>query len=522
MIKLVAYTTESIANEILIRDSEGEHIKSADVNQLLGFLNEPYSDRETFAIKVCWDLDETLAPVLRRLGISACRELAGPEHTYRNLFYISSKVFAIHGKESQSYFYHLSQYYPDEPEPEDAETIAAMAQNVMDAFHQMGLNPKKLTSPIAIYEQEVLSHMQIPTIMNIPGKHEELLDYAEQCTGRLWIQAYCVGHWLAGEAFEYDMRSCYPNIASKLRSLQYAKYAKSKWFDPNADWGFLKGVVTINENVNIHPIFYDGDVTNSQPVGTWPTYMTLHDYNFIKKWGIGDFKMESGYFLKFTAPVMPMEVPLRRLFNQRGQGGLVNSIAKRISTAMGYGKFLEKHEDGTVGKFFNPPYAAMINSIANLQVCEFIYKHGLQDNVIHVGVDSVIADTYIDLPRQNNVPMGGWRFTGSDDLLVLSSGRVYHREKKPQGLNYEEIVELISKKPRQSYYTANLKRRQTLEESIQLNDLNGLGKRKSTTSSFDLNLLRASRDREYPKFPMTGEQLLNGQFKSFPININGK
>ena len=52
-----------------------------------------------------------------------------------------------------------------------------------------------------------------------------------------------------------------------------------------------------------------------------------------------------------------------------------------------------------------------------------------------------------------------------------------------------------------------------------LNDLNGLGRYKDTTSSFDLNLLRNSQDREYPEFPMTGEQLLNGQFSSKPVKI---
>ena len=39
-----------------------------------------------------------------------------------------------------------------------------------------------------------------------------------------------------------------------------------------------------------------------------------------------------------------------------------------MATGGAYGKFLEVHDDGTVGKFYNPPYAAMINSLANIQV----------------------------------------------------------------------------------------------------------------------------------------------------------
>jgi len=527
MIKLVAYTTEVIGNKILIQDSEGESICSDNVNELLAFLNEPYSDRDsnTFAIKVFFDLDCSLAPILRKLGISACKELANPEHTYRDLFYVPGKVFSIRNGNQQSYFYHLAQYYPEEPDTEDAETVAGMAMNVMDAFHQMGLNPKKLTSPVAIYESEVLKHMQIPNIMNIPGEHEELIEYAENCCGRLWIQAYQVGHWMAGEVFEYDIKAAYPAIARRLPSLQYARYAKAKRIlgeheiirEESPDWGFLKGVVTIYDGIKISPIFYDDGVTRSQRTGSWETYITLHDYRFIKKWGIGDFKIEDGYFIKFTAPVYPLEIPLKRLFNQRGQGGLVNSIAKRISTACGYGKFLEKHDDGTVGHYYNPPYASMVNSMANIQVAEFIYNNKLQDDVVHIGVDSVVSTKEAKLGDQNRVGMGQWRLSGIGPVLVLSSGRVYHGNKKPQGLNYDQILELIGKHPRQSYYTANLKRRQTLEESIQLGDLNGLGKMKLTTSSFDLNLIRASADREWAKFPQTGGQLLNGQYMSEPL-----
>lgn len=524
MIKLVAYTTEVVGNEVLIRDSEGESVQSDNHLALLEFLNEPYSDRETFAIKVMWDLDTTLAPVLRKLGVNACRELASPTHTYKSLFYIPSKVFAIHGKESQSYFYHLAQYYVDEQEPPDAETIAAMAENVMDAFHQMGLNPKKLTSPIAIYDAEVLSHMKIPTIQNIPGEHEALLDYAEQCTGRLWIQAYQLGHWLAGEAFEYDIRGCYPNIASRLRSLQFAKYAKSPCIQPKADWGFIKGKVTIYDDVKVHPIFYDGEITNSQPTGTWETYITLYDYYFIRKWGIGEFIPEMGYYIFFTAPVMPMEVAIKRLFKQRGQGGLVNDIAKRVSTAMAYGKFLERHDDGKLGLYYNPPYAAMINSIANIQVCDFIYKHKLQDDLIHVGVDGIISNRYIDLPRQENVPMGGWRYTGTNSVLVISSGRVYHGEKKPGGLVYDQLVKLIEANPGSDYFSTTLKRRWTLEECLQNENLNQLGKLRDVGTSINLNFMRiqAGSDRYFPELPSTGQELLDNQYKSEPVKVGEK
>lgn len=529
MIKLIAYTVDNTGDEIIIRDSEGESVKSAYVEDLINFLHEPFPDY--LAIKIFWDLDTSLAPIFQKLGTAACRELAGDKHTYKDLFYIPGKLFRIATGKRLSFFYHLSQYYSDEePEPSDPYTVAGMAQNVVDAFRAMGLEPKKLTSPVAVYESEVLNHMKIPTIINIPGDHEEIIQYAEESMGfperlHFWIQAYQIGHWLEGDIYEYDIKGSYPYIASKLRSLQYAKYMKAKHIpgehpiivDEPPDWGFMRGIVTINDDVKVSPIFCDD---GTQRTGRFRTCITWQEYQFIKRWELGDFELEDGYFIKFTALVKPMELALKRLFNQRGQGGLINTIAKRISTAIGFGKFLEKHADGTVGNFYNPTYAAMILSMANLRVAEFIYKNNLQDDIVHIGVDSVASTKPADIGDQNNVGMGGWRLNGIGAMLVISSGRVYHGDKKPQGLNYNEIVKLINEHPRETFYQSTLQRRQTLEESIALDNLSGLGKFKPTSSSIDLNLLKTDTDRHFPKYPNTGYDLLNNQYQSEPLTIN--
>ena len=521
-IKIVAYKVDTEGNDVIIHDSEGESIRSNNVDELIDFLHEPFP--EYLCIKIFWDMDAELAPIFKILGVSACRQLAGKDHTYKDLFYITSKVFRIERYDRLSFFYHLSQYYVDDPEPEDVETLYAKAQLVMDGFHAMGLNPKKLTSPVAIYEQEVMSHMDIPTILTIPEKQDEMVEYAEHCLGfpekvHFWIQAYKIGHFNVGDIWEFDLRAAYPSVAVNLRSLKYAKYAKSPYFQPEADWGFMKGMVTIYDHIKVSPIF---DEYGRQPTGTFPAYITKQEYEFIYKWKIGEFKHEMGYYIKFTAPVKPMEVALKRLFNQRGFGSITDMLSKRISTGFSFGKFLEKHDDGTVGNAYNPIYACMVVSINNLKVAEFIYKNELQNDLVHVGVDSVSATKPAKhIGDQSNIGMGDWRFSGIGAVLVLSSGRVYHGDKKPQGLNYDQIVSLISEHPRETFYTANLKRRQTLEESIQLNDLNGIGRLKSTASSFDLGILRANAtERNFKDYPHNGNDLLTKVYDSTPLKFN--
>lgn len=520
MIKIIAYTLDTIGNDILIEDSEGESIRSSDVEELINFLHEPFP--EYLAIKVFWDLDCSLAPIFKKLGITACKQLASASHTYKDLFYIPSKLFRIDRDKRLSFFYHIAQYYVDDADPNDPEIIAGKAQNVIDAFKSMGLNPKKLTSPVAIYENDILSTMKIPTIMSIPGDHEEIVKYAEDALGypdriHFWIQAYQIGHWQEGDIYEYDIKSSYPYIATTLKNLQYAKYAKSPYIQPEADWGFMKGIVTIYDDVKVSPIF---DEEGKQRTGTFPTTITLQEYKWMKRWDIGTFKHDKGYYLKFYSQSTPMEIPLKRLFNQRGYGTMTDTLAKRISTAVAFGKFLESHDDGTVGNYYNPPYACMVVSLANLRVADFIYRNKLQDSLVHVGVDSVSSTSPGKVGDQNRIGMGDWRFSGIGPMLVLSSGRVYHGDKNPQGLNYDQIVKLINEHPRETFYTANLYRRQTLEESVQLNDLNGLGKMKQTSSSIDINLLRSNNDRQFLSYPRSGQELLNGQYQSEPLKYH--
>ena len=179
------------------------------------------------------------------------------------------------------------------------------------------------------------------------------------------------------------------------------------------------------------------------------------------------------------------------------------------------GKFLERHDDDTVGKYYNPLYAAQARTRTMLQVASLIYKNNLQDSLIHIGVDSVMTSKKVEIPQQSG--MGCWREENIGATLVMSSGRVYHGNKKPQGLNYDQIVKLINDKPNESYYTMGLMRPQTLAESIQINDFDGLGRMKDTDSSFDLNLLKIDQDRLFKKFPKTGKELLTNKYTSDPI-----
>ena len=78
---------------------------------------------------------------------------------------------------------------------------------------------------------------------------------------------------------------------------------------------------------------------------------------------------------------------------------------------------------------------------------------------------------------------------------------------------------MIEAKPNEHYYATKLQKRQTLAECIELGSLKGLGEMKETSTSLDLNTLRAIKDRDFEGYPRNGRELLTKKFSSKPIKL---
>ena len=69
----------------------------------------------------CWCLDEAVAPVLRSLGIEACRKLWENGRVFirpYKIHYIPGKVFIIYYGRWSLKLYGLERYFPDSDPPE--------------------------------------------------------------------------------------------------------------------------------------------------------------------------------------------------------------------------------------------------------------------------------------------------------------------------------------------------------------------------------------------------------------------
>lgn len=197
MAKIVAYTIEPNNKGLQITGSSAKGSTTEVIDSLelaLEALTLPYGEP---VLRVCWNLDTTLAPLLKLLGENICRKLYRTNKGfYRpySMFYIPEKVFSIKripNKEKVN-FYHLEQYYPDHNEPASAQGTAQLGEKLLIVLNKMGLYPAKLTSPVAMWEQYVMNHLSLPTVWDVP---KEAAEFAWKCSGKLWIEAYQIGYW---------------------------------------------------------------------------------------------------------------------------------------------------------------------------------------------------------------------------------------------------------------------------------------------------------------------------------------
>jgi hypothetical protein len=203
--RIIAYHIEKTTEgKVCILESTDESCLSNNINELFAFLLEPFQANEEIneegrkILLVCWDLDTTVAPLVRLLGATNATKLSNTHKLYYppfNLFYVPGKVFHIKLVPSPYYemfLYHLAQYYPDLEEPEALDEVHALGVKLVKELANMGLHPSKLTSPVAIYEQEVMRGLDLPKWLDIP---KGACEYAMQCSGKLWIEAYKIGYF---------------------------------------------------------------------------------------------------------------------------------------------------------------------------------------------------------------------------------------------------------------------------------------------------------------------------------------
>lgn len=345
---------------------------------------------------ICWNLDETVALVLKELTERQAEKLEETHKCYfppYNIFYVPGTVFSanpLYRIPKLPFLYGIDQYYPeasiDAADMEEKYWVRLLGIKLVKAVNSMGFYPTKLTSPAGIYDECVLSKLDLPTVYDMP---KEAGEYAWYCSGKLWIDKY-----REGEGWYYDLNSSFPNIAKNLIDTRHYEWVHRKDWGWTDYYGYAKCIVTINDNIKVSPIIQiDEEGNQTTPTGAWETYLTLEEIRFILDWQIGEVKILDGWWLtpRTGTITYPLKKPMEKLLAYKDSDDeLVRRLAKRMSVGI-YGKFGEEW-NYRFAPHFNPVYFAEISTQVRLKVAEFIYKRGLQSNVLEVRVDGVLLD----------------------------------------------------------------------------------------------------------------------------------
>lgn len=116
----------------------------------------------------------------------------------------------------------------------------------------------------------------------------------------------------------------------------------------------------------------------------------------------------------------------------------------------------------------------------------------------------------------NNQPK--WSLSEEGSALVIGSGLLFFSNKKPQGINYEEIMQMIKANPNNDCYVKSHRRIMTLGKALELNAVDKLGQQVIFTTTINIHTI--IRDRDFEDLPQTGKELLENIYESKPFEVD--
>ncbi len=376
----------------------------------------------------------------------------------------------------ESNIYQLKTFFPSGEPPNSLEGIRVNGQFLLDTLHNMGLNPTRLTSPASIYEECVLSQMNLYRMADMPDKTLEFAEWAANYTIE-WRSVYKIGTWGNGKVWDYDLSAAYSSVLALIPDFHHARYLKTDGRIPQgAFWGLLQGELDITSEIS--PIISDDGKSYK---GKRPDLISTTDWACIKRCNIGTFKPTSGWSGIFDKLDHISAQPMSHLYSLRGSG---NELQERIAKNLGastWGKFSQRIGE-KFGEYYFPLIPSMVTSKVRCKDCDFIYSNSLTSDLISVTVDGLLASKKLyNIPSDKK--FGEWRINPESPALVLSSSMQWCGDKRPRNVNVNQMIEAIKSHPQSKAW-------------------NGIA------------LRFLEHDRQFDSIPKNGTDLLNRVYES--------
>jgi hypothetical protein len=256
---------------------------------------------------------------------------------------------------------------------------------------RLGLHPSSLVSPISAFDKEYFSKLDLPQFEDIP---EEASEYAYNCCHGPWIESFAKGAYT--KVYDWDLVSAYPFQLTKCIDTRKGTWLKSDKWDDSAYYGYCKGIVNITADFS--PIIYSKTNEMSYtPKGEWETFLNKKEIEFIRKYNIGDFELESAWYFYPTEIVYPLKKMMDWLYAKKESStGMTRKIVKRIMSGC-WGRTLQVDFGEVAGEFFNSVWGNEVEVGTRLEVAKFILDNDLVDHVLNIAVDGVLTAKEVKL-----------------------------------------------------------------------------------------------------------------------------
>jgi hypothetical protein len=499
-------------------------------------------------INIIYNMNHSMACLLRRMNLKK-EQLATLQsqnklwHSNVQITFISDKycAFRVGADYNAPYasFSDASQYMTTELQDEVSEDYCfkkaceakECGDKVANAMRILKFEPDALISPINQFSKHLMPRMRkkIPLVDDLP--HEEIGEFAYNCCRGGWFENYTKLH--AQSVVDLDINSSYPFVLANLPDYRYGTWTHVKE-KSNAPIGFYKGTWTITSHFS--PIMYkvktkdNGYDTEKQvdnpnvcPVGTWESYATLQEIDFVEKWKLGHFEVQEGWeWDKPSQFIQPWKKIIERLYElKQSHTGLERDVLKRTLNGQ-FGKCLEVRKDNagniTFGDYFSPVLGSYIETSARLRVAEVC----MVNNMIPISI-AVDGLTFLEMPEILDVGdgLGQWKITHKDEPCISINAEICSIKNKNSGLpfaiTYEWLKDEIEKNPEKHIYTMTQRSFVSLGKAIQSNEIDCLGDIRDMPRSLDLC---DDTKRLFKDMPQTGRELISGKhFESIPLPV---
>src|SRR5450759_2675879 len=452
MPNILAYTAVKQGKSILLSCSDGQEALITNWSDAISFLLKPCD------MALVWNIDAfvstvaSIFPLQFQTEIKEKDKVFAPDRT--KSFYNAGRMLSITYGSQETNFFSLHRY--SETEIKTAKELEAFGYEVLKAYKELGITPTKLASPVSCYP---LDKVPYPRASDLPSEALPLLNACHKTMSREWRDVFKLGHWNANEVSDVDIQSSYPSIMAELPDMTNATFFESDTIPINTinsgySWGELTGKIKIVKDVS--PFVNEG--AGEYRKGEWSDSITTDQLWLLKRWGIGEFQMEHGYFFYNGKPnphPYPFKATMENLYKARSiSNPIAANIAKAISVGIG-GKLAQSYENNGVTKLgndYNSIYARMTTSRCMVKLCDFVYRNHLQDKLISALVDGCLvqAESLAIAPVKK---MGAWKQNEPSPFLVASLLFEWGADKKPNGKTYSEMMSLIKKNPGSSEYS---------------------------------------------------------------------